>query len=356
MIQVVDSEATRLLVQELPVHIVVLMGGNSPEREISLASGQAVAAALESRGHQVTLIDLDSVHDVMNLPQLQTADVVFPALHGGQGEDGHLQALLEVLEVPYALSGPLPSALAMNKGAAKRLMRGAGIPTPDWFLVAWDRVTGQPRNVSSTDEREQIQPAPNDTLTVDHIRSRVITELGFPVVIKPNAAGSSVGVVIVKEATAFATAFTKVASRSQDVLLEKYVPGRELTAAIFLGRRLPLLEIRPRQGFYDYENKYTPGASEYQVPAAVHSPVYEQISDDALRTYDLLECSGVVRIDFRLDGDDYYCLEVNTIPGMTDTSLVPKAAAAVGIEFAAMLEDLCRDALQRFQADAPSRS
>jgi D-alanine-D-alanine ligase len=130
-----------------------------------------------------------------------------------------------------------------------------------------------------------------------------------------------------------------------DILMEKFIPGRELTAAIFLGRRLPLLEIRPRDGFYDYKNKYTVGASDYLVPAPVHSPVYEKISADALRVYELTGCSGLARVDFRLDGDDYSCLEINTIPGMTETSLVPKAAAAVGIGFEHMVEDVCLAAL-----------
>jgi D-alanine-D-alanine ligase len=174
--------------------------------------------------------------------------------------------------------------------------------------------------------------------------------LGFPLVIKPNAAGSSFGVEIVESPADFPGAFAKVASHSQDVLLEMYVPGRELTVAILLGRRLPLVEIRPREGFYDYTNKYTPGASEYLVPAPVHSPLYEQISDDALRLFDLFECCGASRVDFRLDGDHFYCLEMNTIPGMTQTSLVPKAAAAVGIGFGALVEDLCRAARVRCRA------
>ena len=246
------------------MHIVVLMGGDSPERDISLASGKSVADSLGEKGHQVTLLDIASVRGVMELPQLQEADVVFPVLHGGQGEDGHLQALLELLDLPYALSGPLASALAMNKAAAKRLMRGAGVPTPDWLLVAWDQVTGRPRGITSAAVRPP--PAahgklPHGTLTVEHINSRVDTELGYPLVIKPNAAGSSVGVEIVQDPGGFAAAFEKVASHSQDVVLEKYIPGRELTATIFLGRRLPLLEIKPRQGFYDFANKYTPGAS-----------------------------------------------------------------------------------------------
>jgi D-alanine-D-alanine ligase len=173
----------------------------------------------------------------------------------------------------------------------------------------------------------------------------------LPVAIKLNGAGSSVGVEIVEQAGRFDDAFGRVAAaaagRTVEILLERFVPGRELTAAILLGRRLPLLEIRPRTGFYDFANKYTSGASEYLCPAPVDSPVYENIAADALELYDLLGCEGVARVDFRLDGDRHSCLEVNTIPGMTELSLVPKAAAAVGIGFDDLVVDLCRDALLR---------
>ncbi|MFH1843462.1 MAG: D-alanine--D-alanine ligase [bacterium] len=324
------------------MQIVVLMGGDSSEREISLASGAAIAKALAERDHQVEAVTLENVAAVMELPCVRQADVVFPALHGGDGEDGHLQALLDLMQIPYALSGPLASSLAMNKAAAKRMMRGAGIPTPQSLLVTWDQLTGSPRTLVSTHDQP---PLPRGELcTVEHVRQRVESELGFPLVMKPNEAGSSVNIEIVEDPSLFETAFTSMAETRQNVLLERYIPGRELTAAIFLGRRLPLLEITPRDGFYDYGNKYTPGASEYQVPAPLHSPLYEQVSDDALRLFDLLDCRGLARIDFRVDGDDYYCLELNTIPGMTDTSLVPMAAAAVGIEFGALLEDLCQAA------------
>jgi D-alanine-D-alanine ligase len=155
----------------------------------------------------------------------------------------------------------------------------------------------------------------------------------------------------VPDPDAFAPAFERVAAAATGhqvgILLERYVAGRELTAAILLGRRLPLLEIRPHDGFYDYGNKYTRGATDYLVPAPVHSPVYEAVSADALQLYDLLGCRGVARVDFRLDQDRHWCLEVNTIPGMTELSLVPMAAAAVGITFEALVEDLCRDALLR---------
>jgi D-alanine--D-alanine ligase len=211
--------------------------------------------------------------------------------------------------------------------------------------VTWDPSTGRPLalagGVHDPDEGR------NALFSLDHIRGRVVDEIGFPVVLKPNSEGSSVGVEIVREPSGFADAFARVAARSHDLLIERYIPGRELTATIFLARRLPLIEIRPRQGFYDYANKYTAGATEYLVPAPVHSPLYEQISGDALRLFDLLECRGLARVDIRLDGDEHHCLELNTIPGLTPTSLVPKAAAAVGIGFADLIEDLCRAALER---------
>lgn len=307
--------------------VLVLMGGDSPEREVSLSSGRAVAEGLRQAGHEVESVDIPDVRAVMDLEAVRSCDVVFPILHGGEGEDGHLQALLDLLEVPYALSGAAACALAMDKSQTKRVMRAAGIPTPEWLSVTW-------------------RPGDQNGLTLEKIRDRAAGELGFPLVAKLNGAGSSVGVEIVHEESAFDAAFSKVVAaegESAELLLEKFIPGRELTATILLGRRLPLLEIRPHAGFYDYANKYTSGASEYLVPAPVHSPVYEQISSDALRLYELLGCRGAARADFRLDGDAYYCLEINTIPGMTEMSLVPKAAAAVGISFPELLDDLCRE-------------
>jgi len=311
------------------MRVVVLMGGDSSEREVSLESGAAIAAGLSRLGHEVHAVDIANVAAVLHLPELAAADLVFPALHGGQGEDGHLQAVLDVLGVRYALSGASASALAMDKVASKRIMRAVGIPTPAWLQVTWG---GRP-----------------GVLTAAQILDRAATEIGFPLVVKLNGAGSSVGVEIVARADLFAEALVRVAGAAGDgsveLLIERFIPGRELTATILLGRRLPLLEIRPREGFYDFKNKYTAGASEYLVPAPVHSPLYEQICDDALRIYELVGCRGVARVDFRLDEDDYRCLELNTIPGMTEQSLVPKAAAAVGISFDALVDDLCRAAL-----------
>ena len=327
------------------MRIAVLMGGDSPEREVSLASGRAVAAGLEKAGHEVLALEIANVAAVITMAELREVDLVFPALHGGQGEDGHLQALLDVLGIPYALSGAKASAIAMDKAASKRIMRAADIPTPDWLQVTWDRKAARPGALTARGGAERD----NGGLTMERVFARASDEIGFPLVIKLNGAGSSVGVEIVDRPDLFEAAIGRVVDvpceKCLDLLIEKFIPGRELTATILMGRRLPLLEIRPRDGFYDYRNKYTSGASEYLVPAPVHSPVYEQICADALRVYELIGCRGVARVDFRLDGDDYKCLEINTIPGMTETSLVPKAAAAVGIGFEALVDDLCRAAL-----------
>ncbi len=311
------------------MQVAVLMGGDSPERDVSLRSGKAVAAALQRLGHEVLALEIAGVEAVLELPQLHQVDVVFPALHGGQGEDGHLQAVLDVLGIRYALSGAAASALAMDKVATKRMMRSAGIPTPAWLQVTWG--------------------GPTHVLTVETVFRRASDEIGFPLVVKINGAGSSVGVEIVGRPDEFSGAMERLTSTNgsgcTELLVEQFIPGRELTATILLGRRLPLLEIRPQDGFYDYRNKYTAGASEYLVPAPVHSPLYEQICDDALRLYELVGCRGMARVDFRLDGEDHQCLEINTIPGLTEHSLAPKSAAAVGIAFDSLVEDLCRAAL-----------
>jgi len=327
------------MTQPSRLRIIVLMGGESRERDVSLASGRAVVQGLIDAGHDVEGRELARVSDVLTMTDLAAADVVFPALHGGAGEDGRLQAVLDLMGATYALSGPVASGLAMDKAACKRLMRGAGIETPDWLHISGDGCPGD----RSHDQRD-VQLADIDLAA---LARRAGTELGWPVIAKPNRDGSSVGIRLIDDEEGFPEAVEAVAAEGQSILLERYVPGRELTATIFMGRRLPLIEIRPHEGFYDYANKYTAGACEYLCPAPVHSPVYERISDDAQRLFDLIGCRGVARVDFRLDGDTYSCLEINTIPGMTTLSLVPKAAQVVGIGFPDFLTDLCRDAICR---------
>lgn len=332
------------------MRVAVVMGGDSPERDVSLDTGRAVAEGLRRAGHEVIAQDVPDVASLLSLDVLRQVDVVFPALHGGDGEDGHLQAVLDLLGIPYALSGQLASALAMDKAVTKRVMVGAGIRTPDWLLVTWGQASNGPVTVSGATDAA-ASGLGGDALSLTHVRDRAITELGLPLVIKLNGAGSSVGVEIVDSLDDFEASFDRVAAVATGpqvgVLVERYVPGRELTAAVFLGRRLPLLEIRPRSGFYDYGNKYTVDASDYLVPAPVTSPHYEAMCADALQLYDLIGCRGVARVDFRFDGEHAWCLEVNTIPGLTELSLVPKAAAAVGIGFDHLVDDLCRDAVLR---------
>lgn len=336
------------------MHITLLCGTKSFERDVSLTTAAAVEAALQRCNYSVDIVDLSDIATVNSL-DFSTTDLVFPALHGGYGEDGHLQSILDIMGIPYIFSGPLASAIAMNKATCKRIMTSAAIPTPDWLLVTWNRHTGNPQSVTagpSPTAASATTPA-TEPLTTDHILDRASDELGFPLVIKLNSGGSSVGIEIVSSPADFAAAFTRIAETADlsdwrtEILLERYIPGREFTAAVLLGRRLPLLEIRPHDGFYTYENKYTKGASDYHCPAPVDSPYYENMCADALKLYDLLGCQGVARVDFRFDGTQHYCLEVNTIPGMTELSLVPMAAKTVGIDFDDLIETLCLDVMAR---------
>ncbi|MEP7028970.1 MAG: D-alanine--D-alanine ligase [Candidatus Eisenbacteria bacterium] len=330
------------------MNIVVLMGGTSAEREISLRTGSGIARALRARGHEVTA--LDSATGAVLLPgaegqtalapagdaappqgavalalarrrnasilgstPLRDAELVFIALHGGAGEDGTIQALLDLAGKTYTGSGMLASAMAMDKAVSKRIFEHAGIPTPAWRLYR---------------RREGIIP---DAAAVEAIG-------GFPVVVKPNDEGSTFGLTIVEEPAGLAAAYDAALHYSDQVLLEAFIPGRELTVAVLGDQVLPVIEIRPKSGLYDFESKYTAGKSEYFCPADLPAAKAHEIQDLALRTCRALDTAGVARVDFRLAPDGTpYCLELNTIPGMTPTSLVPMAAQAVGMSF----EDLC---------------
>lgn len=246
-------------------------------------------------------------------------DLVFNALHGGVGEDGTLQACLDYLGIPYTGCTALASALAMDKHVSKTLAEAAGVPViPGLYL-----------------ETKMLRAAEATT--------RIENEIGFPLVVKPNRQGSSVGVSIVEEADGLARALSTAASLDRAVIIERYIEGSEITAAILGDEVLPLLEIRPKQGFYDYRNKYTSGASEYLVPAPIDPRAAEAIGTAALQAYKALGCTVYARADFRLSkaGEHYY-LEVNTLPGMTSNSLVPKAAAAAGIDFPELVDKIVK--------------
>ncbi len=316
--------------------VAVLMGGTSAEREISLRTGRGMVQALTSLGHEPLAIDAADGRLVAagDLPRLEAeagaaaaagtlvpgtptglaradslnaADVVLIALHGGAGENGTLQALLELAGKPYTGSGVLASALAMNKAMSKRVFVQAGIATPRWFLVA-----------------AGAGPDAVDAAALG----------GFPIVVKPNEEGSTVGLTIVPDEAGIGPALRLAADYGRETLVEEYIDGRELTVAVLGREPLPIVEIRPKSGFYDYAAKYTAGASEYFCPADLPASLAAEVSELGRRAAEVLGCAGISRVDFRLDAASRpYCLEVNTIPGMTPTSLVPMAAKAAGLSY-----------------------
>lgn len=324
------------------MNIAVFLGGTSAEREVSLASGKAVTAALREAGHTVTPIDpalgahqptdenelyRDILHDApptkddlaklslrnliecVNSTLLDDIDVVFLALHGEWGEDGKLQSLLEMRGKKYTASGVMASALTMDKSMTKILMRHIGVKTAKWEMVRKHPV-----------EKQFIE--------------RVAREIGFPLVVKPNDQGSTVGLTIVQRIEEIPAALDLAFQYSTSVMVEEFVPGRELTVSIVGDRVLPIIEIKPHEGFYDYHHKYTKGMTEYICPAELPDDLASRIQLDSKKVFDTTQCRGFARVDFRLRNDgEYYCLEINTLPGMTATSLVPKAAAAAGMTF-----------------------
>ncbi|MEW5964280.1 MAG: D-alanine--D-alanine ligase [Pseudomonadota bacterium] len=299
--------------------VAVLMGGWSAEREVSLRSGAAVADALEGEGYEV--VSLDVGRDVAARLAEIRPDVCFNALHGRFGEDGGMQGVLECLAIPYTHSGVLASALAMHKERAKAVMRAAGVPVAEAELVT--RREAASRHV-----------------------------LAPPYVVKPVDEGSSVGVVIVREgANAPPAAIAQGGDGDGIVMVERYVPGRELTCAVIGDHVTDLIEILPSEGlaFYDYEAKYAPGGSRHLLPARVSPDVYQMVRKYTRAAHRSLGCRGVSRADFRYDdtpggGGELVCLEVNTQPGMTATSLVPELAHYAGWSFGELVRWIVEDA------------
>lgn len=299
-------------------HIAVLMGGWSAEREVSLASGEACAKALENNGHKVTRLDVTRAV-AKDLADLKPG-YAFNALHGTWGEDGCVQGILETLEIPYTHSGVLASAVAMHKDMAKKIFRQHRIPVAESKIVTRERVA-----------TEQIMPP--------------------PFVVKPVDDGSSVGVEIVMEKSDLKRNI--IAGGDNDpkslVMVERYIPGREITCAVMGDVALGVTEIISETKFYDYEAKYAPGGSRHVVPAELEPGLYAEIMTQALKAHQVLGCRGVSRADFRLNDDhdgepELVILEVNTQPGMTETSLVPELAAHAGHSFEELVQWMIEDA------------
>jgi D-alanine-D-alanine ligase len=304
--------------------IGVLLGGLSSEREVSLRTGEEVLVALRRRGHDAVPIYVDRDLDVA-LRQEQI-EVAFLALHGRWGEDGCVQGLLEVLGIPYTGSDVLASALAMHKVKAKELFRLHNLPTPAYYTLSGEAL-GAPEGARAGG------PAGGDELAAIH------GDFGFPCVVKPVREGSSVGVSICHELAALGPAIERALRFDDEILIERFIAGKEVSVAILGDRALGAVEIAPRDGFYDYANKYTRGATDYFVPPRVSPERYRGVLTQALRAHLALGCRGATRVDMMIsESGNEFVLEVNTLPGLTQTSLVPRIADAAGISFGELCE------------------
>ncbi len=334
----------------LYVKIAVLFGGTSEERDVSIASAAQIIPALRHLGHQVFAVDTatgrlgfeqeqrllsatvaaapPSATEIAGVrgramalspgtADFRDADVVFIALHGGAGEDGRVQSVLDLAGVAYTGSNHIASAAAMDKELSKRLFRSVGVPTPDWMM----------------------SPAASET---------VGAALGWPVIVKPNKQGSTVGLSVVREAAALQQAIDRASQFDDEVMLERFVPGREFTVGILEGVALPAGEIMPPGEVFDYESKYQAGGAREVFPADLPAKESALIQDYARHVHGVLKLGAYSRIDFRCDAaGGFWCLEANSLPGMTATSLLPQAAKAAGIEFPELLDRICRGALKR---------
>jgi len=322
------------------LRVVVLTGGTSAEREVCLMSGGKVLAALDPARYQAVSVDLADVVHSGDVSAILCAfgegtrpDVVFIALHGGAGENGTVQGLLDLLGVPYTGSGVLASALALNKIISKKLFERAGIPTPEWLSL-------------SSSERGRAA-------------DRVTSAFDLPCVVKPAHEGSSIGVTIVKQRADIEPALDLALQYGPEVLVEQYIEGIEITGAV-LGnddpRVLPLIEIVPGNEFYDYDAKYTPGATDEIIPARISDAQVERARELTLAAHRLIGCRGMSRVDMIVAPSEIYVLELQTIPGLTETSLVPRAAEAAGISFPEFVDTLIRFALEDRGSGGAGRS
>jgi D-alanine-D-alanine ligase len=332
------------------MNITVLMGGTSSERNVSLASGIRIVQALRGNGHKVVALDpargvisdaeqrelatgkvgteppsLEALSkfaegtflpNLTSMKEIKDADVAFLALHGGQGEDGTIQALLDMAHVKYTGSGHLSSALAMDKDLSKKLFRAADVKTADWLM------------------------APATTEQVEGM-------LGLPVIVKPSKQGSTVGLTLVKKRSDLPGAINEALKYDDEVMIERFVPGRELTVGVLGDVALPVGEIISKHEIYDYECKYTAGMATEEFPAKISPEATERVQKQALAAFKSLKLNGYARIDFRLTTEgEFYCLEANTLPGMTELSLIPQGAAAMGIKFPELCERIVKLALK----------
>jgi D-alanine-D-alanine ligase len=310
--------------------VAILKGGSSLERGVSLRSAARVEDAVAALGHEAVGIDVGQ--DLVDRLRDDRPDVVFVALHGPGGEDGTVQELLEILDLPYTGPGVAACAVCMDKVAAKHEMRGAGIPTPDW--AAFNATAF--RELGAADTLEEIE-----------------ARLGFPLVVKPASQGSSLGVEFAAARDEVPEALLAAFSYDDRVLLERYVKGRELAVSVLGAASLPIVEAVPRQeDFFNFEARYEIGRTDYVCPAELSDEEAARVQELAGRTYEALGCSGFARVDLMLGEHGPQVLEVNAIPGLTDTSLFPMAAEAAGIDFTELVERILASARERPASEA----
>lgn len=294
--------------------IAVLYGGVSSEREVSLRTGRAVLTALSRCGYNAVGIDAD--RDLASKVVAAGAEVVFIALHGRHGEDGTVQGLLEILGLPYTGSGVLASSMAMDKVTTKRLLLQQGITTPDFCVYR------------QGDDIELF------TGQIKH----------WPVIAKPAHEGSTIGVTIANNPAELGAGLRAALAYDHTILVEEFIQGEEATVSVLNGAALPVIQVVPKSGFYDFSSKYTAGQTEYLLPAPFSREIYAELQQSAVAAVAILGCLGAARADFMIKKGKTYCLEVNTIPGMTETSLLPKAAAHAGIDFDELVQRILESA------------
>ncbi len=299
----------------------VLMGGLSREREISLKTGNAISKALIEKGYKVCPIDVDE--GIAERLIKEKIEVAFIALHGRYGEDGTIQGMLELMKIPYTGSGVLASALALNKIMAKKIFIFEKIPTPPFEII----------------KREEVK----------RISERRLS-LPLPVVVKPAREGSTIGVSIVREENDLVPALMEAGRYDEEILVEKYLRGKEITVGILEDLPLPIIEIVPKSGFYDFKSKYTKGETQYIIPARIPREKYLYAQEISLKAFHSLGCSGCARVDLVTDEDgNPFVIDLNTMPGMTETSLLPKAADFAGIPFGDLVERILLKAQLKVQ-------
>jgi len=297
-------------------HIGVLMGGVSAEREISLKTGEAIVKALRARGYNVCPIDVG--YDIAERLISERIEVAFITLHGRFGEDGTIQGMLEIMRIPYTGSGVLASSLSMDKITSKRIFSAHAIPTPAAHIL--------PPTKGTNEALEKLS-------------------FPFPIVVKPASEGSTIGVTIVHNKNGLAQAIEHARGYDHRLLLEKYIKGKEITLGVLNDQPLPIIEIAPKGGFYDYRAKYTKGETEYILPPNIPPKTHEEAERIGLEAYRALGCEGCARVDMMAEEEgEVFVLEINSMPGMTETSLVPKAAHFAGIDFPELVERILRGA------------